>query len=315
MLRRERKWRGRMIEKFRGESNRRKLLDELRRQVIVEGDDILAEKLCGVSELLEYKPGDRIIEQGADDDDLYLIIAGRVSVNVHGHTIDSMKAGDLFGEMSLIDPRERRSASIFASEQTVLAKITEPTFTELADEFSILWRRIARCEADRVRARNVLIRQRNLLPVLFIGSASESRDVVRAIQNDLRHDKDFRVRAWTAGGVFGPSKSPIETLEREVASADFAALILTPDDVVAFRNQISNTPRDNTIFELGYFMGVLGRDWTFMILPKGPNVKTPSDLLGLIAMEYLDGPQETLAERIGPVCNDIRDAVQRLGAR
>jgi len=73
-----------MIEKFRGEANRRKLLDALRRQVIVEGDEILAEKLCGVLELLEYKPGDRIIEQGAADDDLYLIIAGKVSVNVHG---------------------------------------------------------------------------------------------------------------------------------------------------------------------------------------------------------------------------------------
>jgi CRP/FNR family transcriptional regulator, cyclic AMP receptor protein len=304
-----------MIEKFQGEANRRKLLDALRRQVIVEGDDVLAERLCGVLELREYQPGDRIIEQGADDDDLYLIIAGRVSVNVYGHTIDSMKAGDLFGEMSLIDPRERRSASIFAVEQTVVAKITEPTFTELADEFSVLWRRIACCEADRVRARNALIRQRNLLPVLFIGSASESRDVIRAIQNDLRHDRDFRVRPWTVGGVFGASKFPIETLEREVASADFAALILTPDDVVAFRNQISGAPRDNTIFELGYFMGVLGRDRTFMILPKGADVKIPSDLLGLTAMEYQDGPPETLAERIGPVCNDLRDAIQRLGSR
>lgn len=304
-----------MIEKFRGETNRRKLLDALRRQPLVEGDEGLAEKLCDVLELLEYQPGDRIIEQGADDDDLYLIIAGRVSVEVNGHTIDSMKADSFFGEMSLIEPHECRSASIFAVEQTVVAKITEPVFTKLADDFSILWRRIARCEAGRVRARNAHIRQRNLVPVLFIGSASESRDVVRAIQNDLRHEKDFRVRAWTAGGVFGPSKSPIETLEREVASADFAALILTPDDVVAFRNQISSAPRDNTIFELGYFMGVLGRERTFMILPKGPDVKTPSDLLGLIAMEYLDGPQETLAERIGPVCNDIRDAIQRLGAR
>lgn len=304
-----------MIEKFRGEANRRKLLDALRRQVIVEGDEVLAEKLCGALELLEYQSGDRIIEQGADDDDLYLIIAGKVSVNVNGQTIDSMKAGDLFGEMSLIEPRERRSASIFAVEQTVAAKITEPTFTELADEFSVLWRRIARCEADRVRARNAHIRQRNSLPVLFIGSASESLDVVRAIQNELRHDGDFRVRPWTAGGVFGASKFPIETLEREVASADFAALILTPDDVVAFRNQISSAPRDNTIFELGYFMGVLARERTFMILPKGAEVKIPSDLLGLTAMEYLDGPPETLTERIGPVCNDLRDAIQHLGAR
>lgn len=304
-----------MIEKFQGAANRRRLLDALRRQVIVEGNEVLAEKLSDSLELLEYQPEQRIIEQGADDDDLYLIIAGRVSVGVHGKIIDFIKADEHFGEMSLIEPRARRSASIYAIEQTVVAKITEPTFTELADHFPILWRRIARCEAERVRARNAHIRPRNPLPVLFIGSSGESRDVLWAIQNEFRHDRDIRVRPWTTGGVFGASKFPIESLEKEVVQADFAALVLTPDDVVAFREQVMSAPRDNTIFELGYFMGVLTRERTFMILPKGTDVKIPSDLLGLTAMEYQDGPPETLAERIGPVCNDLRSEIKKLGAR
>jgi predicted nucleotide-binding protein len=225
-----------------------------------------------------------------------------------------MEADDHFGEMSLIDPRARRSASILAIEQTVVAKISEPTFTELAMQFPEMWRRLARCLADRLRKRNDLIRIRNPRPVLFIGSSKEALDVVQEIQNGLRYD-DFVVRPWTTGGVFGASKFSIESLERQVMAADFAALVLSPDDVVASRNSISSAPRDNVIFELGLFMGALTSRRTFMISPIGRDIKIPSDLLGFTPIQYKDGPPETLAERIGPVCYDLRKEIRLAGAK
>jgi hypothetical protein len=39
----------------------------------------------------------------------------------------------------------------------------------------------------------------------------------------------------------------------------FAVLIITPDDVVSSRDIEAQAPRDNVMFELGLFMGRLGR--------------------------------------------------------
>jgi len=50
---------------------------------------------------------------------------------------------------------------------------------------------------------------------------------------------------------------------------DFAALVLTADDLTASRQVVSLGPRDNVLFELGLFMGRLGRSRTFVIRPPG----------------------------------------------
>ncbi|WP_409072591.1 TIR domain-containing protein [Mitsuaria sp. 7] len=48
-------------------------------------------------------------------------------------------------------------------------------------------------------------------------------------------------------------------------------------------------PRDNVIFELGYFMSKLGRFRTFLLVPEMPNaesIKLPSDFKGLTPITY-----------------------------
>ena len=40
---------------------------------------------------------------------------------------------------------------------------------------------------------------------------------------------------------------------------DFAVMILSPDDMTESRDQSYASPRDNVLFELGLFMGRLGR--------------------------------------------------------
>ena len=47
--------------------------------------------------------------------------------------------------------------------------------------------------------------------------------------------------------------------------ADFAAFIISPDDTVISRDAENLAPRDNVIFELGLFMGVLNRQRVFLI--------------------------------------------------
>ena len=74
----------------------------------------------------------------------------------------------------------------------------------------------------------------------------------------------------------------IEKFEQH-AQVGFAIVLLTPDDVGSLRsdeNCLNPRARQNVIFELGYFIGKLGRK-RVCALVKG-NVETPSDYDGVI---------------------------------
>ena len=303
-----------MIERFQGDENRRRRLEAIRKQGIVRNNQQLAEALEAVMELKEIGAGEEFITQGHDDDDLYLVLAGRVSAQVKGREVAIMGAGQHVGEMAVIDEGARRSASVYALEQTVLGKISENAFSSIANAFPFVWRELACQLGARLRERNDLIVERNPRPVVFIGSSTESISILRALQNEFAHD-DFLVRPWTVPGVFGASNFPIEDLERQLITSDFAILILGPDDRVTSRGTETDAPRDNVVFELGLFMGALSRHRTFLVVPRGVNIKIPSDLLGLTPLDYATGDASTLAERIGPVANSLREIVKRKGAK
>src|SRR5205807_1407801 len=97
----------------------------------------------------------------------------------------------------------------------------------------------------------------------FIGSSSESRDIADAIQANLH---EFDVTIWYQG-QFGPSRYPMEVLVRILEETDFGVFVFSPDDVVRMRSRQYSAVRDNVIFELGLFMGRLGRERTFIVQP------------------------------------------------
>ena len=112
----------------------------------------------------------------------------------------------------------------------------------------------------------------------------ESLAVAEAIKAGLA-DSGVDVRLWS-DGVFRPSTFALESLEAELARADFAALVLAPDDTVISRDVSSPAPRDNVVFELGLFMGALGHARTFLVLPESSLNKIPSDLDGFTSVTY-----------------------------
>jgi CRP/FNR family cyclic AMP-dependent transcriptional regulator len=119
------------------------------------------------------------------------------------------------------------------------------------------------------------------------------------------------VSVWT-DGVFGASQTVVESLLKAVDRSDFAILVLTADDTVVSRDMERAAPRDNCVFELGLFMGALGRDRTFIVKPRGEDIKVPSDLLGVTALEYPLGDPSTLTSRVAPVCNELGKMIAKL---
>jgi hypothetical protein len=147
---------------------------------------------------------------------------------------------------------------------------------------------------------------------IFIGSSSENREVVGALEAVLGKARraTFQIdpARWDEG-VFKLSAAYIESLEGELDLADFAILVLTPDDVTRFRETDVRTPRDNVLFELGLFMGRLQRERCFMLYARDDKPKLPSDLLGIKAATYKQVDSAHLEEALLPVCKQVLDAV------
>jgi CRP/FNR family cyclic AMP-dependent transcriptional regulator len=142
-------------------------------------------------------------------------------------------------------------------------------------------------------------------------SSSEALEVARAVQNAM-DDDSLDVFVWT-DGVFRASQYAIESLERELDRSDFAIAIAQPDDSTKSRGRNRPSPRDNVIFELGLFIGRLGRHRSLLLEPRGEKVKLPSDLTGLTTIPYRTATGRDLAGAIGPACNRIRDIINDLG--
>ena len=293
-----------IISRFRGQEGRDRLILALRQQIILHDNETLSIELANQAELLQFELREELIVQDSVDDEIYFILAGRLAIVVNGREVAIRQSGQHVGEMALIDPSARRSASVVAIEQTVVAKISEASFRLLTDKYPRVWQLIAVELGERLRQRNQLVVSTNPRPVLFVGSSKESLPIAQVIQSNLAYD-DFVVRLWT-DEVFGASQFPIIELEKQLREADFAVLVLGPDDEVLSRNEKSNAPRDNVIFELGLFMGALSHERTFMIVPREYDIKIPTDLLGLTPMDYKSGNPNDLASSLGPACEQLR---------
>jgi predicted nucleotide-binding protein len=143
-------------------------------------------------------------------------------------------------------------------------------------------------------------------PRVFIGSSVEGRTVGSRLAEDLEYQAECTL--WS-DGVFGLSTGTLESLVAATRDFDFAALVLTPDDVTTKRNQTTNSPRDNVLFELGLFMGALGRARTFIVHCRDDKLELPSDLAGVTPATYARRADGNLRAALRPVCNKIEDAM------
>ena len=83
-------------------------------------------------------------------------------------------------------------------------------------------------------------------------------------------------------------RTVIEKFE-EYAQVGFAVVLCTPDDVGALESEQDNLkprPRQNVVFELGFFLGKIGRNRVCVLFKEG--VDMPSDYAGVIYIQMDD---------------------------
>ena len=149
-------------------------------------------------------------------------------------------------------------------------------------------------------------------PQIFIASSVEGLSVAYTIQESLEHDAECTV--WDQG-VFEPSSYTIIDLISRLKSTDYGIFVFTADDTSTIREESKNIVRDNVILELGLFMGAIGRENCFIVMPNArQEVHLPTDLTGITTTTYNSQRRDgNLKAALGPAVNRIRDAIQKNG--
>lgn len=302
-----------IASRFSGSGGRSKLIESLLRQPLIGGDAVVSGKLAKLVEVVETRAGRKLTRQGLGDNDIFFILSGKVSVRVNGREIAVRESGEHVGEMALVDATALRSATVVAVERSVTAKLTEKQFTKLATVHQGIWRRVAVTLAQRLRERSRFHPAPRGQPVVFIGSSKEGLKIAKCMRDYLLCSP-IVPRLWSCG-VFGASRTAIEDLMKLTTEADFAIIVLTPDDITASRGTKKGSPRDNVLFELGLFMGALGRERTYIISPVGANIKIPTDLLGVTHLLYKRRGRGTLSHRLYSVKKQVRGLIEKHGPR
>lgn len=287
---------------------RREVLSE---QISVGGNLALAQALDENGELVSFPKGVALIEQGDSTTDIFFILAGVCDVVVNGRTIAKRGAGKHVGEMAVIQPAQLRSASCVASEFTVAIKLSEPAFSAVAAIYPQLYKAFAKELARRLLERNATINLYREKIKVFVISSVESLPVARAVQNAFEHDQ-FVTVVWT-DGVFKVANYPLQDLEAQIDESDFAIAIAHADDLTESRGKDWPSPRDNVVFELGLFMGRLGRSRAILMEPREGGIKLPSDLTGITTITYNYEPGVDVTAKLAPACNRLRDHINAFG--
>lgn len=168
----------------------------------------------------------------------------------------------------------------------------------------------------------------NEVPRVFIGSSRDAETICRNLQVELERAVPCEVTVWTQG-AFAASDYTLESLSNWAMSADFAVLVATPDDTVSRSDQTPEAmPRDNVIFELGLFIGAIGRERTYIVADQSAGrLALPTDLAGLTWLPYKarsDGNERAavseaslkLSDKIrvlGPLSRQARGAGHTIG--
>ena len=142
------------IDQFAGPEGKQRLATALISHELVGHNEALARKFAEQATVEEYKSGQALLKQNDSDSHVYLVLNGEVSVEVNGKRVTISGPGVPIGEIALLDPTGGRSASVIAIKDTLVARITQAQFEELAKEYPQVWRGVARQLARHVRRHN-----------------------------------------------------------------------------------------------------------------------------------------------------------------
>ena len=99
---------------------------------------------------LVLEDGHRVIEEGGKSELMYVVLEGAVEIQVHGKVVETVEAGGVFGEMSMIDDKPG-SATVVVKGGATLAKVDERRFLFLVQQHPTFAVELMRVMSSRLR--------------------------------------------------------------------------------------------------------------------------------------------------------------------
>ena len=137
--------------------------------------DEQVERFSHVGELELFHPGEDIVIEGTLGDSFYLLLSGLATVHMAKVSLPlaTLKMGDFFGEMSLLEPVVR-SATVRAAELCEVFRVPHFNLANFLGDDSgalgLVLAGIVRTLSERLRRTNQLVGSMEQLTVLMAGS-------------------------------------------------------------------------------------------------------------------------------------------------
>lgn len=121
-------------------------------------DDEQIDDVLDSSNYVQCEPGDILIDEGAIDSRIYILLSGEVEVRKDGKTLATItRPGEVFGELAVVN-EDRRSASVLAKTQVVCLAVDQKFLQDIKPReeypafYATLYEFIARITAGRLEA-------------------------------------------------------------------------------------------------------------------------------------------------------------------
>jgi predicted nucleotide-binding protein len=115
---------------------------------------------------------------------------------------------------------------------------------------------------------------------VFLGYSSQAKEPALAVSAFLANKLKLSVLDWHD---FRPSGVIMQNIEEAERLAMCGVFLFMADDMVKSAAARVGAPRDNVIYEAGFFAGAKGQTNTLIIRERG--AKVPTDLGGVIYLE------------------------------
>lgn len=144
-------------------------------------------------------------------------------------------------------------------------------------------------------------------PTVFIASSAEASQVAEAVH--IKLSSEMRVKNWE--NAFDLSSVTITKLIEKTKTVDYAVFVFHTDDKIFIREKEYSSTRDNVVLELGMFIGALGLERCFILVPKSAELifRLPTDLAGVTA-SYYDNNEPNMVDAVTASCASVKLSIR-----
>ncbi len=136
------------------------------------------EKIVQYCNVITFKPGDKVVEDGQEGNEIFVVLEGSVIVQKRleneALTIQQLGPGDVFGEMVLVAEKTRSADIVANTDCSVLEVGYDDVFSIFKKEpaiFGLIILNLSRLLAKRLKNSNEMIRMLQEMPIINSDSA------------------------------------------------------------------------------------------------------------------------------------------------